>query len=413
MAERFELTELDAELRVGPRDEPSEAQVLAFVDEYGDHGLGVEKAGATAHFVLAAILVRQADLDRVREGVEAVRLREFPKGELKSSRVGGKDAKRTRMIEALAKLPWNAYVIAIDKSRVDPESGLLYGRSFRKFAFKKLYAKLIDVHESLNTKLDEHGESGFMREFVAYVERNFPPSLFRRPAFDFVNSAHEPLIQLADMIAGTVGRILDPNKETKSLGNAVDILRPHLLAVDEWPFRSLRNVPRVAAAKASDDLVANQAQRSALQYLERHERSDDPDVLLRTEAVHLLLSEFNYERAAFIQKGRLAELLGAGTAVGVSTNRLRRQIIGPLRDDGVLIASTAQGGYKLAASVEDLIGFVTVTQTVVEPSLRRIRKAREAMLMASHGEVDILTGDEFAALRRLVDQLGPVLNSAA
>lgn len=412
MTECLKVEPLDVS-GVGAVDAPSESHVCAFVDEYGDHGLAVGKQGASTHFVLAAILVRQVDLDRVRQGIEAVRLREFPQSELKSSRVGGKDGKRVRIVGALAELPWTAYVISIDKARIDPVSGLIYGRSFRKFIFSRLYKKLIDVHDSLHTTLDEHGGSAFMREFAVYVDRKFRPSLFRRTAFGFAKSDQEPVLQLADMVAGTVGRTLDPRKDTGSLHPVLDILRPHLLAVDEWPFRILPDVPRGVAASASDELVADQAQRTALRYLERHESSDDPEVSLRTEAVRVLLSEFNYERGRFIQKGRLAELLGAGVAGGMSTDRLRRRIIGPLRDDGVLVASTAHGGYKLAASVDDLIDFVTVTQTVVEPSLRRVRKARESVLMASNGDIDILAGEQFGTLRRLVDQLGPILDSAA
>jgi len=66
-------------------------KVWAFLDESGDPNLDVE-AGATTHFVAAAVIVPEAHLEKLRTDIEAVRVRHFQTGKIKSSSVASPSA---------------------------------------------------------------------------------------------------------------------------------------------------------------------------------------------------------------------------------------------------------------------------------------------------------------------------------
>src|SRR5690625_5867465 len=55
---------------------------------------------------------------------------------------------------------------------------------------------------------DEHGSREFMEGFREYVRRQHIPNLFYDADVWFENSQVQPLIQLADFLAGTVGHAL-------------------------------------------------------------------------------------------------------------------------------------------------------------------------------------------------------------
>ena len=94
-------------------------RTYAFVDESGNHDLETSKQGSSGFFVVCSVLVSEASLGRAYELGEALRVRHFQTGEIKSSKVKVKDAeRRVRILSDLAELPLNVYFTVVDKSRV-------------------------------------------------------------------------------------------------------------------------------------------------------------------------------------------------------------------------------------------------------------------------------------------------------
>lgn len=107
-----------------------------FVDEYGDANLDVRKPGVSSKYIVAALCVRDRDLDKVRADCEAVRLKNFQGGEMKSSAIASNDGRRIHILRALSKL--DAFVVAYcaNKNLLDAETGL---------AFKKALLNILRV----------------------------------------------------------------------------------------------------------------------------------------------------------------------------------------------------------------------------------------------------------------------------
>ncbi len=80
----------------------------------------------------------------------------------------------------------------------------------------------------------------------------------------------------------------------------------------------------------------------------------------------------------------------------------KTKIIAKLRDAGILIASSSKG-YKIPESEEELIKFVNHTNSMIQPMLARVKKARQRVLSATNGELDILDKEAFESLRKMID----------
>lgn len=385
---------------------PLANRVLAFVDEYGDPNLDTTNAGVSTYFIVTAVLVDTPDLNAVQTSVDAVRRQHFQTGELKSSTVGADDDRRLRVLRDLQPIPWRFYSVAVDKRQVSKTSGLIYKRPFLKFLSAKLYRRLYDVFPVLEVAADEHGSRAFMDGFVAYVQRNFKPDLFSTAAFRFADSKAEVLIQLADFVSGSAARVLDPKKQGARAADILDALRPHAIGIEEWPprRRSFTFGPAAPASAEDDKLVAEQSLSSAIKFIEDNADATDPDVMMQVEAAKYLVFQYQHvDQRKYVSKQALIQAIGAAVNERVTENAFRQKVIAKLRDTGVLIASTSRGGYKIPASLSDLLEFVELAQTIVEPMLARVDAARQRIRLASNGRIDIASDSRFNDLRKLLD----------
>lgn len=88
-----------------------------------------------------------------------------------------------------------------------------------------------------------------------------------------------------------------------------------------------------------------------------------------------------------------------------SLHYFQTRVIAPLRDAGVIIASSTKG-YKIPSCEQDLYDFVNHSNTIIQPLLSRIGKCRDRIRLATDGSIDILDREEYANLKQLlVDSL--------
>lgn len=76
---------------------------------------------------MCSVLVSESGLQRAYELAEALRMRHFQTGEIKSNKVKVKDTeRRVRILGDLAELPLKLYFTVVDKSRVYRDGGLQF-----------------------------------------------------------------------------------------------------------------------------------------------------------------------------------------------------------------------------------------------------------------------------------------------
>ncbi len=370
-----------------------------FVDESGDPNLNILKPGVSEYFVLCAVIVDSSKLASLENEVNRIIYKYFPKGQLKSSKIGSNVARRNRILTDISKLDFKHYSQVIDKGRILSDSGLRYRRSFVKYINRVLYENLFKAFTELHVFADQFGRSDFMQGFSDYLQRKLQRGLFENHTFSYAPSENYPFIQVADVIAGSILRCYSGKDDMSVL----DPIRSNTIIIDEWPpfipepigleqlprekqfdflirRHAVLQVERFIDENASNNDAYVQAQVAGARYLLYHFRSIDPTEYVTTETLRRHLIELGYP---------------------ISIRSVRSRVISPLRRQGVFIASSGKG-IKIPLSVADLRRYVQNVDSQVVPYIKCLSICREHFLLATEKTLDIVGQDEFPQLHKIV-----------
>ncbi len=321
---------------------------------------------------------------------------------MKSSGIGSKDSRRLRVLRDIATLPITFFSLAADKDSIWRDGGLVYKDPFLKFLHGQVYRRLYRAISSVAVVSDEHADQTFMSSFQSYVEGRHIRDLFNNQSFEFRSSKDDPLLQVADIISGSLARHFDKEKASERSVEFIDALRPITSEISEWPV-VYRPADRDQVSRADDGAIEEIALDQAAKFLAEHQESSDDDLHAQCCVVRYLLYQVRFvDRSAYIPTKRLMEVLEGEHGIVATEHRLRSSIIAPLRDAGLLIASS-QRGYKIPVSVSEILDFVDHATNIVNPLLSRVRNARSQISLATAGEIDILAGERYETLRKTLD----------
>lgn len=334
-----------------------------------------EPSAAGPSFVLVVALVEQAALHEVGRGVE------------RAAAVSLRDAMRR-----LRALPFTFYAIVVDAAQMPTDADLDFHRLLASMVDRRVLAQRPNLDVTLTEPL---------RGLAEALGRHHASSLFDRPRIGIAAPATEPLLQLPALLCAALTEAYASESD-----ELLELVRPdHALGIDEWPVR-YRPTPGAAplrAADESDDEVARYAIAAAESFVASHGSALDEDTRGQVLVLGRLLFEARFgEPRSYLSTEVLRLALSPLGKTHESLHWLRSNVIAPLRDAGVLIASSARG-YKIPLSVADVSDFVSRTDTVVHPMLHRVARARDAVLRVTQGRVDVLAQDRFAQLRAAVD----------
>jgi len=203
----------------------SQTKKIIYIDESGGVKIGTNKPSDL--YIISAIVVDEDKKDDVEQ--TAKKNIGLPQGgELKSSKI--KNYKRRNMlIQNILALDIYSYNLVIVKDRIYRNSGLAYSKSFYKYCHKMFYNKLNALYEHFHVVIDNYGDDEFKSEFLKYIQnQNY---LFH--STEIINSKENFMIQLADIIAGSIRRYFIDHKN-KDQNIALDAY-PNKISVDFWP----------------------------------------------------------------------------------------------------------------------------------------------------------------------------------
>lgn len=367
----------------------------AFIDECGNFGFDFENNGASEsggpslYYIVCAIVVKDENISALEAEAEKIRLNNgFQNGEMKSSLIGDNHKRRIKILTELLGLDFSLVILIADKQKFYRDSPLAnYKEPFVKYLHQLLYDEMYTAYPKLKIVEDEYGSSEFQSSYRDYIRAHRPKlNLLNEYDFDYVNSKHSPLIQIADVVAGSVmQRLLD--------NNAPDVLR-----IFQSRIRGLVNFPSVyppnlagaEANKSFDKNIYLLADHRATQYIETNKDTKDEDVRMRVLFLkYLLWVVRNINPNKYISSGEIIKVLSELSNSKVRRDYLYRKIIAPLRDADVIIASCSHG-YKMPTCIDDIYSYVKQTSGIVGPMLSRVEKCRQLILAQTDGSLDIL-----------------------
>lgn len=375
---------------------------LAFLDEWGNNGLDFTKQGVSTHFIVTALIVRRADLPEAEAQIEVVRQQFFQQGPIKSAKVGPDDKRRKLILGSLLTAPFQVFALVVDKRQLRGE-GFYYKGSFYKFLHGLADRELYRTFPDLELVADRHGSETFMEGFVQYVYNRHIPTLFNQARFGFVTSALDALVQAADFIAGTLARCYDETVLSPNRTEFVQLLSPKLLTLTYWPDVFAPSVVQTSPDQARyNPALAELGVNLVQDFLHRKLASRAPQEVDQVTCIQYLLFHFRHiDPTRYISSRELMAHIEERRGVVLPLHYFQTRVIAPLRDAGVIIASSSKG-YKIPACEQDLYDFVNHSNTIIQPLVARIRKCRDRIRLATDGAIDVLDRDEYANLKPLL-----------
>lgn len=396
----------------------------AYIDEFGDSSLETLKDGVSTHFIVTAVIADPTDRRGIESQLRETRDKYFPRGEIRSATVGQSDRRRLQILVELVRPRYFICSLVVDKREIESE-GLRYKPTFQKFMHSLLYRQLFPTFPSLRVYADEHGSREFMDGFAQYVSETYPSTAddqyeldfqtylpkLKHPAkrfmFGFVDSKSSLLVQLADFIAGTLGRCFDEKKRSPRARDFMNVLGNKISYIKQWPKDMPSYTTEVLAEQADEyaPIIAELSCSLAKQFIKDNERSNHPIVQDQVACVELLLFQFRYiDAGKYIPGVELIKQLSLGAAQERDERHLHSNVIAKLRDQRIPICSTRRG-YKLAATMHDLHDLVDHKNGIIQPMLMRLRYLREQYLLKTGNKLDILDQRKYEHLRDAISTL--------
>ncbi len=376
-------------------------KVTAFIDEFGAYGFNFDNPGCSSHFIIAAVLVKNEDLEPLTIAVEDIRKRYFQTGEMKSSSISKNHKRRRSVLNELKELPFKVFTLVVDKRKIYQEnSGLMFKRSFYKFLNELLYKELRYCFSQIDIFADESGSSEYAVSFVNYVktkQRQTQPSLFDDCHFYLSNSKSSILIQVADVIAGSLAYDYDDTKTKFSDGNSYrDFLGTKIIGTKLFPqsIQDLFDEARIRSHESELDLrVADICNRRVEAFVNENKAKDDDNI--RQQIIVIKYLQFRFLNSSFrkyISTKELRNLLEQYGYKHRSVVTFRNKVIAKLRDAGVIIASCSHG-YKIPAKIEELHDFVQQYKGILLPMISRLEKCYTTINLGTQGDFDLLENE--------------------
>lgn len=377
-------------------------KVIAFADEFGNNSFDFESQGS--HFIIASVIVNIDELPRIQSELERIRKKYFQTGEIKSNKVKDNHRRRKLILNELSTLNFSVYAVVIDKRKLFGE-GFKFKQSFYKYLNGILYKELYRTFPQLELKVDEHGGNDFMRSFKKYVQKNHIRNLFSGSDF-FIEKSHNDLgVQLADFMAGTLGFIFDQNKKSESSQEFLEILSPKLISLNHFPKEyNSEEFNEEDTFNEYDGTIATLGLNRVFDYLDKTSgNSQDNLDRINFSKLLLLYHQSNHPKK-YTTSTEFIRHLNVNREKELSKEQFSSKIIGHLRDEGLLIASS-RDGYKLPTSAFDMMKFIQHGKSIVLPVLRRIEECRNAILLATNNEYDILKEKEFEKINKIIKNM--------
>jgi hypothetical protein len=377
---------------------------FAFIDESGDYGFDFENKDVSTHFIIVSILVKESNKEILEQEMEKIKQKYFQAEEIQSSKIENHHL-RIQLLNELKDLPFNIYAYVVDKRKIREDSGITFEKTFIKFLNRLVYDDLNRTFDQLDLVLEEHGEKEFMNEFKNYINERSVPDLFNYSTFGFNHSNSEILLQLADLIAGTIAKGYNQTQDTEHYAHFYKIIKKKIIAINLWP-QNYKNYLNDYISRNQDtvfdEVIFKQSVNLTLQYLEKNKKSEELDEKIRIDLLKFLLFNLRENPNEYVFTQEILDNLNAIRVSKINHHYFRSNIVSKLRDSGLLIASSNKG-YKLPVCLTDLYDFVHLSSLTIHPMIQRISKCRNQILLATNNEIDILENNEYEYLKKIIE----------
>ena len=208
--------------------------MLVFIDDSGDPGFKLDK-GSTSHFIIAMVIFD----DELEAEKTAVAIKELKR------KIGFREQTefrffrtrrdfRIKFLKTINKFNFRIRCLVVDKSIIHSNELKNNKNSFYAYFIKEVLEHSHNTILNAKVRMDGSGNRIFRKNFFVYLRREInrnDKKIMRN--CKMVDSKSNVLIQLADMVAGSINRA--QNKKKKDSNLYKNIIKKHI--EDEWHFK--------------------------------------------------------------------------------------------------------------------------------------------------------------------------------
>ena len=191
--------------------------MLVFIDDSGDAGFKLDK-GSSAHFVIACVIFDD-NLDAEETALKIKRLRRSlnwrDDHEFKFNKMN--KALRLAFLNEVKGCNFRVRAIVTDKTLIRSQELRTNKHKFYNYMIKEVLTKSAGSITNARIRLDGHEDRAYKKAATTYFRQQANPRNSVIRDMKFVNSQNDNLIQLADMVAGSILRTTQADK-TDSAG---------------------------------------------------------------------------------------------------------------------------------------------------------------------------------------------------
>ncbi len=242
-----------------------------------------------------------------------------------------------------------------------------------------------------------------------YAQKHAPFHDLFQSEFEFKKSSSERLVQLADFIAGSMARHFEPKLKETNSRDYLGIIKPKSSRLAVWPEDGRGyDIDLGEVSSECDAKIARAALNTAHVFIDLNSGNTEYPIFEQTLLLQKLVEEFRFGSNRWIYSGELVDSIESVTLRQLNTKAFRLRVVAPLRDEGILVASS-KTGYKIASSHEDCASFCAKTLSTISPMLTRIHKFADRVKIATSGEIDLLEPEEMYQIKAAVNAELPSL----
>jgi len=208
------------------------AKQLVFIDDSGDPGFKLDK-GSSSHFVIACVIFDDLlDAEETALIIKKYR-RELGWNENREFKFNKTHKKYIReVLQRVSKSSFRIRAICIDKSNIRSPELRNKQNSFYNYAIKEVLSKTDSLSQA-DIRLDGHSGRTYKKSAITYLRREVNSRSQKITKVRFVNSHTNTLIQLADLVAGSILR--STQKKKTDSGDYLKIFKRRI--EDVWYFQ--------------------------------------------------------------------------------------------------------------------------------------------------------------------------------
>ena len=192
--------------------------MLIFIDDSGDPGFKIDRGSSTTFVICCIIFDDELEAERT-----AVRIKELRRELKKSDRFEFKFNKsskgyRIKFLETIKSFKFRVRAIVMPKRVIHSDELRNSKTSFYNYTIKLVLKNSGGTLKNARIRLDGHGNRMFRRELTSYLRRSLD-SVDRGMIENlrFRSSDKDVLIQLADMVAGSINKKYQNEKTDKDI----------------------------------------------------------------------------------------------------------------------------------------------------------------------------------------------------